>query len=71
MDGWLLCAGAHWLVSRHEGVSTVGKVGADPSRVLADRATWNDPAPDGPGTCCSPLPAGALAIGSHRTSSGG
>ncbi|MGA5195618.1 hypothetical protein [Streptomyces exfoliatus] len=62
MDGWLLRDGAHWLVTRHEGVITVGRVVVDPSRVLADRARWNAPAADASGTYCSPLPDGALAV---------
>ncbi|MEU3744087.1 MULTISPECIES: hypothetical protein [Streptomyces] len=62
MDGWLLRDGAHWLVTRHEGVVTVGRVAADPSRVLADRSSWTDPATVGSDTYCSPLPDGALAL---------
>ncbi|MFF4265566.1 hypothetical protein [Streptomyces virginiae] len=62
MDGRLLRDGAHWLMTRHEGVITGGRVAADPSRVLADRAVWADPAPDGSDTYCSPLPGGALAV---------
>ncbi|MEU4726815.1 hypothetical protein [Streptomyces sp. NPDC023588] len=66
MDGWLLRDGALWLVTRHEGTITAGRVAADPSRVLAHRATWTDPAPDGSDTYCSPLPGGALAISSRE-----
>ncbi|MDV5149478.1 hypothetical protein R1T08_36505 [Streptomyces sp. SBC-4] len=66
LDGWLLRDSAHWLITRHEGVITVGRVAADPSEVLADRATWTVPAADGSGTYCSPLPDGALAIGSRQ-----
>ncbi|MFE5591212.1 hypothetical protein [Streptomyces sp. NPDC056549] len=62
LDGWLLRHGAHWLVTRHEGVITVGRVGADPAQVLEDRGTWPDPATDGSASYCSPLPGGALAI---------
>ncbi|WP_329625340.1 hypothetical protein OG357_37395 [Streptomyces sp. NBC_01255] len=62
MDGWLLRDGAHWLVTRHDGVITAGRVATDSSRVLADRATWSDPVPGGSGTYCSPLPDGALAV---------
>ncbi|MEU0405853.1 hypothetical protein ABZ318_37770 [Streptomyces sp. NPDC006197] len=62
LDGWLLRDGAHRLVTRHEGVITVSRVAADPSRVLADRATWTDPAAGSSGTYCSPLPDGALAV---------
>ncbi|MFD0119892.1 hypothetical protein [Streptomyces virginiae] len=66
MDGWLLRDGAHWLMTRREGVITGGRVAADPSRVLADRAVWTDPAPDGSDTYCSPLPGGALAVSSRE-----
>ncbi|MFF9066502.1 hypothetical protein ACF09E_14225 [Streptomyces sp. NPDC014891] len=66
MDGWLLRDGANWLVTRHEGVITVSRVAADPSQVLADRATWTDPAADGSDTYCSPLPDDALAISSRK-----
>ncbi|MFD3992917.1 hypothetical protein [Streptomyces sp. NPDC058583] len=62
LDGWPRRDGAHWLVTRHEGTITLGKVDADPSRVLADRATWPDPDPDTTGTYCSPLPGGAMAL---------
>ncbi|KJY48037.1 MULTISPECIES: hypothetical protein [Streptomyces] len=66
MDGWLLRDGAHRLVTRHEGTITVGRVGTDPSRVLADRAVWADPAPDDPSPYCSPLPDGGLAISTRQ-----
>ncbi|MGW7286947.1 hypothetical protein ACWGH4_15815 [Streptomyces sp. NPDC054847] len=66
LDGSLLRDGVHWLVTRHEGTITIGKVDADPSRVLADRATWTDPDPHTSGTYCSPLPEGALAISSRQ-----
>ncbi|MFB6530480.1 hypothetical protein [Streptomyces sp. NPDC056399] len=61
MDGFLLRDGAHWFVTRHDGVITVGRVSVDPSQVLARRATWSDPAA-GADTYCSPLPDGALAV---------
>ncbi|MFF5790350.1 hypothetical protein ACFY8P_35930 [Streptomyces sp. NPDC012693] len=67
LDGWLLRDGAHWLVTRHDGVITVGRVAADPSQVLAHRATWNDPARDGSDTYCSPLPDGALAVSGRES----
>ncbi|MFI8293709.1 hypothetical protein ACIGBL_31695 [Streptomyces sp. NPDC085614] len=66
MDGWLLRDGAHRLVTRHEGVITVARVAADPCRVLAERATWTDPAADGADTYCSPLPDGALAVSGRQ-----
>ncbi|MFF3673747.1 hypothetical protein ACFYYS_07125 [Streptomyces sp. NPDC002120] len=66
MDGWLLRGGAHSPVTRHEGTITLGRVGTDPSRVLAGRATWSDPAAAGSDTYCSPLPGGALAISSRK-----
>lgn len=66
LDGWLMRDGAHWLVTRHEGTITIGKVDAHPSRVLADRATWTDPDPYTSGTYCSPLPERALAISSRQ-----
>ncbi|MFE9884454.1 hypothetical protein [Streptomyces scopuliridis] len=65
-DGWLLRDGAHWLVTRHEGTIAVGRVGTDPSRVLADRTTWTNPAPDDPSQYCSPLPDGSLAISTRE-----
>ncbi|MFF8513617.1 hypothetical protein ACF064_36910 [Streptomyces sp. NPDC015492] len=67
LDGWLLRDGAHWLVTRHAGVITVSRVAADPSQVLAARATWPDAAADGSDTYCSPLPDGALAISGRET----
>ncbi|WP_338491632.1 hypothetical protein [Streptomyces sp. SJL17-4] len=68
MDGLLLRAGGHWLVTRHEGTITVGRVDADPSRVRTDRSTWPDPAPDdASGTYCSPLPEGALAVSGRES----
>ncbi|MFF5920943.1 hypothetical protein ACFY8C_21765 [Streptomyces flavochromogenes] len=66
MDGLLLRDRAHWLVTRHEGTITVGRVDTDPSRVLAGRATWRNPAPDASGTYCSPLPGGALAVSGRQ-----
>ncbi|MFV6029121.1 hypothetical protein [Streptomyces sp. NPDC056264] len=62
MDGFLLRDGAHWFVTRHDGMISVGRVSADPSQVLARRAAWSDPAADGADTSCSPLPDGALAV---------
>ncbi|MFF0558635.1 hypothetical protein [Streptomyces sp. NPDC004266] len=62
LDGLLLRDGAHWLVTRHGGTITIGKVDVDPSRVFSDRAMWTDPNPDASGTYCSPLPGGAMAI---------
>ncbi|MEU2236765.1 hypothetical protein [Streptomyces vietnamensis] len=67
LDGLLLRDGAYWLVTRHEGTITLAKVDADPSRVLADLATWTDPDPDTSGTYCSPLPGGAMAISGRET----
>ncbi|MFF9851136.1 hypothetical protein [Streptomyces litmocidini] len=66
MDGRLLLDGAHRLVTRHGGVITAGRVAADPSRVLADRATWARPAADGSRTYCSPLPDGALTVSGRQ-----
>ncbi|WP_328945872.1 hypothetical protein OG259_34995 [Streptomyces sp. NBC_00250] len=62
LDGSMRRDGAHWLVVRGEGTITIGKVDADPSRVLGDRATWTDPEPGTSDTYCSPLPGGAMAF---------
>lgn len=53
-DGRLLRDGTHWLVTRHKGTISVGRVGTDPSQVLADRTTWTNPAPNDPSQYCSP-----------------
>ncbi|MFB7043075.1 MULTISPECIES: hypothetical protein [unclassified Streptomyces] len=57
----------HRLVTRSEGTIIVGKVDPDPTRVLADRVTWDDPDPHTSGTYCSPLPDGALAISGRES----
>ncbi|MCX4986821.1 hypothetical protein [Streptomyces sp. NBC_00572] len=67
LDGSMRRDGAHWLVIRREGTITICEVDADPSRVLGDRATWTHPDPNTPGTYCSPLPGGAMAISGPET----
>ncbi|MGW1934351.1 hypothetical protein [Streptomyces sp. NPDC001919] len=67
LDGLLLREGTHWVVTRNDGAITIGRVDSDPSGVITDRATWTDPAPHTPGTYCSPLPGGAMAISGRET----
>ncbi|MGW6415816.1 hypothetical protein [Streptomyces sp. NPDC055055] len=67
MDGWLQRDGAHWLVTRQQGVITTSRISTDHSQVVAARATWTDPAADGSDTHCSPLPDGALATSTRES----